>query len=279
LIHPILSPAVESRPGDSFVRYLHICEVPDQYSIGIFVFGPYAKIPLHDHPEMCVLSRVIYGDLHRLSLDLARDDEAVNFLDEHRYQSSKHHSNGGGVGSSSSSTGSGTGHSNWFRGSWFARMNSFRQKAPKGGKLAFKNKVDHLQAPDVTVLYPFEGNLHEFVAGPNGAAVLDVLLPPYDNARNRDCTFYDIHDVATTTSWSLSNRQLLSTSTTTVDGNNNHNKTSSNNKEPCFIVPTGQPENFHCISGQYRDLGDVDDDDDDDDTDDQDDHDHDDMDM
>ena len=52
--------------------------------------------------------------------------------------------------------------------------------------------MDHLQAPDVTALYPFEGQLHEFQAGPNGAAVLDVLLPPYDESHDRDCTFYHI---------------------------------------------------------------------------------------
>jgi len=56
----------------SIVRYLHIAEVPDEYTIGIFVFGPNERIPLHDHPEMCVLSRVLYGDLQRFSLDLDR---------------------------------------------------------------------------------------------------------------------------------------------------------------------------------------------------------------
>jgi hypothetical protein len=232
-IQPALSASIESREGRSCVRYLHISEVPDQYSIGIFVFGPYARIPLHDHPDMCVLSRVLYGDLQRLSLDLARDEEAVSFLEdsENRKKQNQQH-NGGNP---------------WFRGSWFSRMNSVRSKVPAGARPAFKNKVDHLQAPDVTVLYPFEGNLHEFVAGPDGAAVLDVLLPPYDNTRNRDCTFYNIHDVVTS-SWSssMTSKQLAQ----------------SGSKEPCFIVATGQPENFHCISGRYRDLGDGDHDDD-----------------
>jgi hypothetical protein len=193
--------------------------VPDQYSIGIFVFGPNAKIPLHDHPDMVVLSRVLYGDLHRLSLDLARDEEASLLEDEYDHVQS------GGQRTSS-----------WFRGSWFHRMNSIRNKLPKGSKAAFKNEVDFLQAPDVTVLYPYEGNLHEFVAGPNGAAVLDVLLPPYDNVQNRDCTFYTIQN---------------------IDGSSHDGVGVSlkKKKEPCFIIPTGQPENFHCISGQYRDLG------------------------
>lgn len=133
-------------------------------------------------------------------------------------------------------------------------MNSIRNKLPAGARPAFKNKVDHLQAPDVTVLYPFEGNLHEFVAGPNGAAVLDVLLPPYDNVQNRDCTFYNIQDVVPS-SWSSPSSSTL------------QQQLQTGGKEPCFIIPTGQPENFHCISGHYRDLGASDDDSSDDDED------------
>jgi hypothetical protein len=122
-------------------------------------------------------------------------------------------------------------------------MNATRKKLPKGSKAAFKNGIDHLQAPGVTVLYPYEGNLHEFVAGPHGAAVLDVLLPPYDNVQNRDCTFYNILDIASSLSSSCPSSLPLKPGT------------NGGKKEPCFIVPTGQPENFHCISGQYRDLG------------------------
>jgi hypothetical protein len=178
------------------------------------VFAPYARIPLHDHPGMCVLSRVLYGDLQRFSLDLAKEEEQDL---HHNMISDSHHA------------GEGKRRHNWL-GSIFHRVDtSSRQKLPKGSKHAYKNHVDKLQAPDVSVLYPYEGNLHEFVAGPNGAAVLDVLLPPYDNVQNRDCTFYTVHEI--TSSWPK-----------------------PSGKEPCYIVPTGQPENFHCISGQYRDL-------------------------
>lgn len=202
----------ESSKGKSCVRYLHIAEIPEQYSIGIFVFAPFSRIPLHDHPEMCVLSRVLYGDLQRLSLDLDHGEEGFEdgtstFLDKTR-------------------------RSSWL-GSLWNRMESFRRKLPKGSKPAYKNSVDYLRAPDVTALYPYEGNLHEFVAGPDGAAVLDVLLPPYDNSQNRDCTFYEIQELTMTLP-------------------------KPSGKDPCFIIPTGQPENFHCISGQYRDIGESD---------------------
>lgn len=60
------------------------------------------------------------------------------------------------------------------------------------GREAFLHPPDRLQAPDVTVLFPFQGNLHEFMSGADGAAVLDVLVPPY-NDDDRDCTYYEIH--------------------------------------------------------------------------------------
>jgi PCO_ADO len=75
------------------------------------------------------------------------------------------------------------------------------------------------------MLYPYEGNVHEFVAGPHGAAVLDVLLPPYDGYE-RDCTFYTIEE-----------------------------DRSSGDPRACWIVPTDQPEDFHCLSGKYGNLG------------------------
>jgi hypothetical protein len=152
--------------------------------MGIFVLPPYAKIPLHDHPDMCVLSRVLYGDLERMSLDLVAHEN-----------------------NKASSTIS----------------------YPPGTKRARQQHVDYLQAPQVTVLYPLEGNLHEFRAGPNGAAVLDVLLPPYNNSR--DCTFYHVYPAL---------------------------DESDNGQEVFYyIIPTGQPEDFHCISGQYQDIGSI----------------------
>ena len=199
----------------SFVRYLHILEVPDKFTIGIFMFAPNARIPLHDHPEMCVLSRVLYGDLKRQSLDLAREEDVAMSIESNSSRERR--------------------QSNSWLGGLLNKLESYRNKLPKGSKQAFKNHVDHLRAPQVTALYPYEGNLHEFVAGPYGAAVLDVLLPPYDNGQNRDCTFYEIHEM--TSSWPKASE-----------------------KEPCFIVPTGQPENFHCISGHYRGVGEAEED-------------------
>jgi hypothetical protein len=102
--------------------------------------------------------------------------------------------------------------------------------------------VDHLRAPQTTILFPFEGNLHEFVAGPGGAAVLDVLLPPYDARNHRDCTFYEILD---------DDEKDPDAMQIDVDGDDTRRR----NGTPCWIVPTGQPEDFHCISGRYGNIG------------------------
>jgi plant cysteine oxidase len=232
-----MPPKHEYRNG-ACVRYLHVAEIEGTYSVGVFVFPPRAMIPLHDHPGMCVLSRVLYGTVTKKSLDLEREPAVqqprASWLSSMLWP---HHQNY---------------HTS-------TATNNFSSPAPshppaKNAKLAKRTETEVLHAPAVTVLYPYEGNLHEFVAGPEGAAVLDVLLPPYGN--HRDCTFYYIND--------------------DVDGNVNHTTTpqsvtaTTNDHQSqsalCWIVPAGQPEDFHCLSGTYRALGRLEDDEEDDDT-------------
>jgi hypothetical protein len=268
--------------------------------MGIFIFPPNAKIPLHNHPGMCVLSRVLYGDLRRLSLDLGRDsaitthpatacstggspmemdddydddddddtDHAWNGHESEPEHSKNLQSNainskpkssswlpswamGRGMRSwrsdTSSSTASSTGvHHHAPLSLQQEQLNSL----PPGSKVAFKRETDSLHAPDTTSLYPFEGNLHEFIAGPNGAAVLDILLPPYDVDHHRDCTFYEIRAVAQPPPPApLVSPVAVATAT---DATRAVSPISLG--EPCLIVPTGQPEDFHCISGTYGDL-------------------------
>jgi hypothetical protein len=348
----------------SVVRYLHIAEVPDEYTIGIFVFGPHEKIPLHDHPEMCVLSRILYGDLERLSLDLDRKgrtpndydfvfgtnsnscmdttDEDIEDKDQDEESSSSirhflekkpssnvppventNNTNTNNTHNESSSSSSVflaalSRSATWLHHNLYnnnsgsctmddesdqQQQQQQKERFPEGTKVAYRNATDVLEAPNVASLYPYEGNLHEFVAGPYGAAVLDVLLPPYDDERKRDCTFYNIRETTiaiqpTTTTTSRGHRgNGVSKATATAtfapknlphealdrsvsplsslthpvpredtgnkrmrDETNHHRQQQrEQQREPCLIVPTGQPENFHCISGRYNDLGEIDD--------------------
>jgi PCO_ADO len=268
-----------------------------QYSIGIFVFPPHARIPLHDHPCMCVLSRVLYGDVHRLQLDLDREQPDGHTQQHEQQQQQQQQQQSAfdvsplsvakddighqhnqlsqfsvssrignffrgritppdGGGSSKQSSSSSSSPLPCYEGS---SMSQNRQRispppppqqsrhaippAP-GAKRAYRRHVDHLRAPQTTILYPFEGNLHEFVAGPNGAAVLDVLLPPYDVHHHRDCTFYEIYYDEDEEDEDDDMRMTEGDRQEHPDG-----------RVPCWIVPTGQPEDFHCISGRYRNLG------------------------
>ncbi|KAG7387564.1 hypothetical protein PHYPSEUDO_013958 [Phytophthora pseudosyringae] len=57
------------------VHYEHVYE-DETFSIGIFILPPGVSIPLHDHPSMSVISRVLYGSLHVKSYDLVKDGAA-----------------------------------------------------------------------------------------------------------------------------------------------------------------------------------------------------------
>ena len=110
--------------------YLGIVEHAD-YAIAAFVLAPHAKIPLHDHPGMTVLSSVISGSMRVTSFDVGADGKARR--------------------SSSIMT----------------------------------------SADGPAALFPSVNNVHEFRAGANGAVVLDVIVPPYDEDSGRDCHYFE----------------------------------------------------------------------------------------
>ena len=303
------------KSSNNVVRYLHVVDAPQKFSVGIFVFPPNARMPLHDHPNMIVLSRVLYGELQVQSYDIVHpvgstshlddaddsqdeDGDAVkntdatiidhcnedgkleeetthgsiatksshsptraacviqkslskikDFLSMKMVSYSSHGSDDdddnnmptdpvlfvrpnlnpvGTVRRRSSSTVSMT--TNELSLSKVTNSSSVKIRVVGDDQSpAAANNVDEdhvvITAPSVTCLFPHEGNCHAFVAGPQGAALLDVLLPPYDTDEVRDCTFYEV----------ASEQQPAATA--------------------LKLVPIAQPDDFQCVSGSYGRFG------------------------
>ena len=231
-IHNRILPTYKNN-GDNIVRYLHASEVPHKYSVGIFVFPPNTEIPLHDHPDMVVISRVLYGELRVRSYDVIPEEDDGKDRNKH-----KKNCNDRSMAGPPSALRASFNKLKEFvsRLSYTAEdepepevdsvlhvkpnLNAMNVQPPPPDD---KDAMATISAPNVTCLFPHEGNCHSFVAGPNGACVIDVLLPPYCNEDDRDCTFYE----------------------------------ASQDEEPSSLTLTAinQPDDFHCLGGSYGRFG------------------------
>jgi len=139
------------------VGYHHIYADQD-ISVGIFVLPAGSAIPLHDHPGMTVLSKVLFGKLKVTSFDRPLPSA-----------------------SPSPPPPKFGGPFTLFGGRGASQQ--LRCAAP----------VRHtVVAPCPTLrLDPVRGNIHEFVAVEH-TAIFDVLTPPYDDRSGRSCHYYEV---------------------------------------------------------------------------------------
>lgn len=145
---------VRETGGFPKITYLHLCEC-DKFSIGIFLLPPSGVLPLHNHPQMTVFSKLLFGTMHIKAYDWV--DDAASMATP-KADSSK------------------------------------AVAGPVSVRLAKLSVNSDFTAPcNTTILYPTHGgNMHCFTAL-TACAVLDVLGPPYCDPDGRHCQYYRTH--------------------------------------------------------------------------------------
>ena len=139
-------------PPGSPVGYQHVYK-DAELSMGIFVIPAGGSIPLHDHPGMTVLSKLIFGTLRVTAYDLPEAGAADSV----------------------------PGLSSIFGGA-ARRPRSLHVGAPEQSVVS---------APCTTLrLDAHHRNIHQFEALQD-TAIFDVLTPPYDDFAGRSCHYYE----------------------------------------------------------------------------------------
>eukprot|EP00553_Chaetoceros_curvisetus_P007293 CAMPEP_0204618946 /NCGR_PEP_ID=MMETSP0717-20131115/5449_1 /ASSEMBLY_ACC=CAM_ASM_000666 /TAXON_ID=230516 /ORGANISM="Chaetoceros curvisetus" /LENGTH=329 /DNA_ID=CAMNT_0051632813 /DNA_START=1 /DNA_END=990 /DNA_ORIENTATION=- len=224
-------------PPRDGVRYLHIRESHGCFSAGVFVFPPGYEIPLHNHPGMTVLSLVLYGSLKVKTFDIIDD---ANDDNEDEEKIIKKENDGRYKNHNGCNTGCKV--AKLLLPRYFTRNCHPPSKLdttkpsylPEGSLHTYENQTTEIKSPTLTELYPHKGNVHHFMAGPHGAAVLDVLVPPYDASEDRDCTFYQ-RSQEVKCEWDDAEK-----------------------KYKVWLLPIDQPSWFQCLSGTYMNFCDRD---------------------
>lgn len=136
------------------VTYMHICET-DSFSMGVFLLKHGSSIPLHDHPNMYGLLKVLYGKI-RVScydrLELSSDSASGRRFNP--------------------------------------PLLPFQKSAVRPSVQRSVGEYTEDSAP--CVLSPHRDNLHHIEAVDGPTAFLDILAPPYDPDDGRDCHYYRV---------------------------------------------------------------------------------------
>uniref|UniRef100_A0AAY4ABU6 2-aminoethanethiol dioxygenase n=1 Tax=Denticeps clupeoides TaxID=299321 RepID=A0AAY4ABU6_9TELE len=141
------------------VTYMHICQT-DAFSMGVFLLRRGASIPLHDHPGMDGILKVLYGKVNIRSfdkLDRPADGECDGLFDPPLAPGA---------------------HKDAL---WRSTLRSTGEFSEESGPC---------------VLTPLQDNLHQIRAVGGPAAFLDILAPPYDPGDGRDCHYFRVLEAA-----------------------------------------------------------------------------------
>lgn len=169
-LHPqFMSEQLWKRKNKAPVTYVDIYDDPN-LSVGIFILKPGMKLPLHDHPHMYGLIKVIAGVIKITSFSL--NTEATRKAGGDGFEMKT---------KLSSFIHSFIGDNNFFRKEITAELSSEILATADTGSC---------------VLEPEKGNLHEVESVGGPAAFIDILSPPYEtyipNVGPRKCCYYKV---------------------------------------------------------------------------------------
>ncbi|XP_038599590.1 2-aminoethanethiol dioxygenase [Tachyglossus aculeatus] len=155
-----LPPPPQPQPHLPPVTYMHICET-DGFSLGVFLLKSGTSIPLHDHPGMHGMLKVLYGKVRISCLDkLDAGGEAP--------------------------------------GPGPPPPPPPPAGSPRDAlrRAVLRSRAEYTEASGPCVLSPHRDNLHQIDAVDGPAAFLDILAPPYDPDDGRDCHYYRLLEAA-----------------------------------------------------------------------------------
>lgn len=145
------------------VTYMHIYET-DGFSLGVFLLKSGTSIPLHDHPGMHGMLKVLYGTVRISCLDKLEADGGQRPRAPPPEQQFE------------------------------PPLQARERDAVRAGVL--RSRAEYTEASGPCVLTPHRDNLHQIDAVDGPAAFLDILAPPYDPDDGRDCHYYRLLEPA-----------------------------------------------------------------------------------
>ena len=154
--------ALQRIEKEALCRCLHVCDDED-FELNVFIIPKGKSLPLHDHPGMTVISKVVAGSIDvrsftRLAapalLDLELEDA---------------------------------------RAAKRPRRDNERAPAARTGRVGVRAGLAGTKGPSdkAWFLTPSTDNIHELCAPSQTTVVFDVLMPPY-RPPERDCHFWTL---------------------------------------------------------------------------------------
>ncbi|CAJ1080478.1 -aminoethanethiol (cysteamine) dioxygenase a [Xyrichtys novacula] len=140
-------------PQNPPVTYMHICET-EVFSMGVFLLRAGASIPLHDHPGMNGMLKVLYGKVSVRCFDKLEDNLSVTPPE-------------------------------------FDPPVSPPETASVR-RAVLRSVAEYSESSGPCLLTPLRDNLHQIDAVEGPTAFLDILAPPYNPDDGRDCHYYKV---------------------------------------------------------------------------------------